>query len=95
MFYTDIFIEVAVPFPRCRSGIPVRYAEVSYLEVYLGWFGFPPSTLVTCRDPVSFHFFSFVLCTLVCPLFADHSNLLFLGYCSPAGLARGVEDPFV
>jgi hypothetical protein len=43
MFYTDTFIEVAVPFPPCRNRIPVSYA-CSLTEFYFGMDYFPVMT---------------------------------------------------
>jgi len=56
MFYTDTFIEVAVPFPRCRSGIPVRYSDDSCLGMFrqLG-LGFSLLLLVNDKDPDLLH----------------------------------------
>jgi len=95
MFYTDIFIEVAVPFPRCRSGIPVRYAEFSCLAVYrwLVWCSY--FTLVKVRGLFSLYFCSFALRTPVVLSLPVMLVPLPFGYGGTAGLVGGVDDSHV
>jgi hypothetical protein len=95
MFYTDIFIEVAVPFPRCRSGIPVRHAEFSCLAVYRRLVWCTSFTLVKIRGLFSLYFCSFALCVPVVLSLLVMLIPLPSGYGGPAGLVGGVDDPSV